>query len=907
MLKQNQGEFGFMEDVDSRHHHHQPLIKRNIKKNEKLKKKVINQEPPVKRDSPLTNLLNKKLHLAIINKTLSRTLLHNSKFSTNTLQAKFRNIFHTLRINNNKTKNTSLQRSHLSHLNLTLESPKVTSGDKRQHYYHPVHRYRPHHLHQDDDDDEDNDDDDNDDDDDDRKFFKHHILPVEPITDMISPIQRMGHVEPIDPIDPMEPIDPIEPIERIREIEPVEPMEKIERMESLFPMKSIEEEDGEAKSKIPKRYNHTKRYNYSKVPSIYNHSIHRRYLSKHNLTNLYHNLAPHVVEAPIEHNPNDELKVTNDRVFMLPSGTTLVNLDDGHQNWHAILGARGSLGVLHPATGATGAVYSAKGAVESRVGVHEPASGVTKLAVGVTDAAKGSMKEAVKATGAGPDSKTEAGKKLPPNEGYKKDELTDCNKVDNSRVKNCTNYTDMNDKNKEITPQLLPPAGLDSVASLNNMIERLKNESNNFQDSQKYAESVVKLIHNLTKAFNSTNKEKLKRQRNLTCIDKNKLNENVVNLLINETNAISPENKQYNETARHINSTVSSGGKLNTTEIAHYHQLKTRRNEKIMIDPKQLEFELVEEVDMKYQNNNSYGNTSQALPEEKLFHSDSIDSTLHEYELVEDQIYDHKSKANKKLLSDALQGKSVPVFRDSIGSKYVEYELVEDQNTKNVSLPRLKQTLSREDLKGRSFQHYHRLNLSCSKKQLTEHSHIMPLNDTDKLNTSELLPKVNNSIYDRKNTVVMLDGRSNSSKLGKDDSEKQFQQNNNKQFQINETKGIFSPSVMLKKSPSSISIGDRRGIVIPKFPNPPISSRIEEFKDPEPIKPIKMKKIPIPIKDLEIKESLDEFPDIEPIDLGQLTTRLMDEPIKLIERIESKIPDIKKNPVIEPISLIEVM
>ena len=167
MLKQNQGEFGFMEDVDSRHHHHQPLIKKNIKKNEKLKKKLINQEPPVKRDSPLTNLLNKKLHLAIINKTLSRTLLHNSKFSTNTLQAKFRNIFHTLRINNNKTKNTSLQRSHL---NLTLESPKVTSGDKRQHYYHPVHRYRPHHLHQDDDDDEDNDDDDNDDDD--RKFFK---------------------------------------------------------------------------------------------------------------------------------------------------------------------------------------------------------------------------------------------------------------------------------------------------------------------------------------------------------------------------------------------------------------------------------------------------------------------------------------------------------------------------------------------------------------------------------------------------------------------------------------------------------------------------------------------------------------------------------------------------------------
>ena len=511
----------------------------------------------------MTNLHNKKFHykdLSNFNKTSSRTL-RNSTIGNNALDRK---IFNRTSLVFNKTTNIPLSRTRI---NLTAESPKDASGDKRYHYFHPVHRYHPRHhfLHDDDDYDEDEEDD--------REFFRHHILPVESITDTINPIQRMGHIEPIDPIDPMEPIDPIEPIERIREIEPVEPMEKIERMESLFPMKSIEEEDGEAKSKIPKRYNHTN---------------HRRYLSKHNLTNLYYNLAPHVVEVPIEHNPNNALKVTDDRVFMLPSGTTLVNMDDGHQNWRAIVGARGSLGVLHPATGATGAVYSAKGAVESRVGVHEPAAGVTKPAVGVTDPAKGSMKEAVKATGAGPNSKTETGKKLPPNEGYKKDELVDCKKVNSSQVKNCTNDSGMNESDAS---QLSPPKGLDSVASLNNMIESLKNESNNFQDSQKYTESVLKLMQNLTKAFNSSNNHEVvgQQQSNLIHIDKQKSNESsttnssLINTkgatLKNEKAMINPSQESHSDTNITIHHTMPSGDKFNTTQV--YHQLRESKKQQI--------------------------------------------------------------------------------------------------------------------------------------------------------------------------------------------------------------------------------------------------------------------------------------------------------------------------------------
>jgi len=249
---------------------------------------------------------------------------------------------------------------------LQTQTPNNVVGEKRHdfhHYYHPIHHFRHklrhfHHHFRDDDDG-----DDFDDDDDDEEFFRPRISPVESITDDIEPIDRIGGIERIDPMEGIEPIDRVEPIERIRDIEPVEPIEQGERMESMVPMKSIEEEDGAAKSRIPKHKNTTK--------------AHRRHFPHHNHTQF----SAHVEELPIKRNPNEEFKVTDDRVLMLPSGTAVVNVD-GYHNHHGIASAPGALGVIHPAIGATGAEYSAKGAVDSRVGVQDPAEGVIHPATG---------------------------------------------------------------------------------------------------------------------------------------------------------------------------------------------------------------------------------------------------------------------------------------------------------------------------------------------------------------------------------------------------------------------------------------------------------------------------------------------------------------------------------------------
>ena len=709
--------------------------------------------------------------------------------------------------------------------NLTAEPIKNSPGNKRYHfgghYYHPVHRYNHrrhrHHFHDDENYDEDEEDD--------REFFRHHISPVEPISENIEPIPRMGHVEPIDPIDPMEPIESIEPIDRIEEIEPAEPIEKIEGMESMVPMKSIEEEDGETKSKIPKRYNRSISFN-----------NYRRYLSKHNLTNHHYHLAPHVEETPIERNPNYALDVTSDRVFSLPSGTTLVNLD-GHQNWRAIMGARGALGVLHPATGATGAEYSARGAVDSRIGVHEPASGVTNPAVGVTDPATGATKEPVKATGAGPDSKTEKGTKLPPNEGYKKDELVDCKKANNSSVNNGSKIINANENiASKKTPVLPSPdvntlaesLGLDSVASLNIMIERLKNESDNFQNSRKYTESVVKLVQNFTKALNGSTSEKVevRQQTHLNHYAEQKTNGSSADLLKME-------------------------GKDHSKEM-------------IMAE-KEKELLMIHQQMMNSTTKKQLFNTTTASNEILLnVPSDKFNSTQVEHRSMERVI-------NRK---------------DSFNSTKIEKGLGENPNNHN-STTYNNQTLldlkKLKNLKGK-FLHKNSADNETYFKQLPVGNGSLTRKNTRKVNLTELTGTKNSnkvSLLKHDKNITVKVKKSNST------------ESNNKQLQNDNTSKRIPQSLM-------INGGDRRGIVIPKLPNPPISLRIEEYKEADTIKPIKLKEDPIPIKETKIKESLDESPDIEPIDVGQLTSRLLEEQIKPIEPISSKIPDIEKNPAIEP-------
>ena len=286
---------------------------------------------------------------------------------------------------------------------------------------------------------------------------------------------------------------------------------------------------------------------------------------------------------------------------------------------------------------------------------------------------------------------------------------------------------------------------------------------------------------------------------------------------------------------------------------------------------------------------------------------DSIDPKQLEFELVENMKYEHDStiKTNQTLLPNDLKSRSPSISRDSNNLKPLEYEFLEDENVNNISKAKTNPTLLPDYAKGRFLHPNESDNVSHLMQPSTEHNHTLSFDNTDKVNvTTE--SKNNNSKLDTKISTEMLNGKLNSTKPNKDESTLQVR--NNKQIENIERKlNLSSSDLMLKKSPNSISIGDRRGIVIPKFPNPPISSRIEEFKDPEPIKPIKLKKIKVPIKEVKIKESLDKTPDIEPIDVGQLTTRLLDEPIKSIGPIESKIPEINKNPVVEPISPIEII
>jgi len=101
------------------------------------------------------------------------------------------------------------------------------------------------------------------------------------------------------------------------------------------------------------------------------------------------------------------------------------------------------------------------------------------------------------------------------------------------------------------------------------------------------------------------------------------------------------------------------------------------------------------------------------------------------------------------------------------------------------------------------------------------------------------------------------------------------------------------------------SSGDRRGVVIPGPAIPSIE--MEPVKEPEKIKDIELDKTEIPIQDgaAELAKKQQKIPDIKPIDVGQLDSRLMKEVIEPIKKPELLQVDIEPMPPIEPIPPIE--
>ncbi|XP_066928115.1 asparagine-rich protein-like [Clytia hemisphaerica] len=741
----------------------------------------------------------------------------------------------------------------------------------------------------------------------------------------------------------------------------MEPIERAEQMEGLVPMRSIEEEDGARKNHIPLKYNKTGADRKMKLSMN-----HRRHLSKHNLTRHLYHLAPHVEEAPLIRNPNDHPNVTSDRVLMLPSGTAVVNLD-GYQHHRAIVGARGAMGVDHPATGATGAEYAALGAIDSRIGVGDPAKGVIDPATGVTDPAQGVTKEAVKAEGAGPNTKLEPGVKLPLNEGFKKDHVCKTNDTKKGVMKS-----------------------LNETLCHSNMTFKKSIENNNVNLSNS---TLGAKVQNFKSKGNFTHKNELKslesddipnHQGKTTVLDRDFGNKTVNVMSGNMTDVNKNQTMKHPVTSENISKSKASIKITKTKQLNNdknqTSSLKVEFPGKIEIDKNTASNQTakgsvtlhetsqpadhlsnVENVENQYVSSQSTkenatlevtSNHTNLIPSNVTTSSvdsnhtnpipsnvttSSVDSKLSSSNF-NTTITNKKKTSNYSANVNHHNISKIVSSKNHNSTKYLNFlndplynaitnnktaSLLFTNNTRNnISLVRTNRhptkTNSSHNItnNGQNSDPPDQLELqdiSYQSLKILEKASNNPLNKTliqskmnynldndeeRKLNKSRSAPTTVKS-KSTQNLTFVENNISNQTQAQDNVSENASTKQNNPIYNSTATNNNTENS-----RTKSIVIGDRRGIVVPKDPIPPISTLMEDVEYPDKIPPIKMDKKDIPMKDSG-KDSFDKAPPIEPIDVGRIKSRLLEETIQPNEPIEMQDSMIESNPPIEPIPPIE--